>query len=320
VPSGFHLRRAGAGRRGKENRKIAEKRVKTACFDDGSKKPAATPVETTSDGRGRRRPTRRRNRRRSGPVGRKVRFEKRTGKSRKFDDSGATTFGTVGGPVAVDAERRNSAVGRGDASATTPENFVPIGRAVRTPGTLARDHPPSVARGDRNANRRGPSSNASPAGHGRKPNKKKKNRENRRRRSKVIDDFASVENRVRSKTSVRTHVTTATRSGIGPRSSRQRRRWRSGQSVGLSSRRWQVRFRGRTFLFFLQSRFATKAKSRKRIDNYSQPLPSVYSSTVHKTKYTLCGYIQESSIATCGGHCTTTTSRKIKPEIASSAV
>jgi hypothetical protein len=80
--------------------------------------------------------------------------------------------------------------------------------------------------------------------------KQKKNRENRRRRSKVIDDFASVENRVRSKTSVRTHVTTATRSGIGPRSSRQRRRWRSGQSVGLSSRRWQVRFRGRTFLFF----------------------------------------------------------------------
>jgi hypothetical protein len=48
------------------------KRAKTAFFDDGSRKPAATPVETTSDGRGRRRPTRRRNRRRSGPVGRKV--------------------------------------------------------------------------------------------------------------------------------------------------------------------------------------------------------------------------------------------------------
>jgi hypothetical protein len=73
-----------------------------------------------------------------------VRFEKRTGKSRKPDDSGAT-FGTVGGPVAVDAERRNSAVGRGDASATRPENFVPIGRAVRTPGTLARDHPSGEA-------------------------------------------------------------------------------------------------------------------------------------------------------------------------------
>jgi hypothetical protein len=131
---------------------------------------------------------------------------------------------------------------------TTPEIFVSIGRAVRTPRTLARDHPPSVARGDRNANRRGPSSNASSVGHGRKPNKK--NRENRRRRSKVIDDFASVVNRVRSNTSVRTHVTTATRSSIGPRSSRQWRRWRSGQSVGRSSRRWQVRFRGQTFLLF----------------------------------------------------------------------
>jgi hypothetical protein len=178
---------------GKENRKIAEKRAKTACFDDGSKKPAATPVETTSDGRGRRRPTRRRNRRRSGPVGRKVRFEKRTGKSRKFDDSGATTFGTVGGPVAVDAERRNSAVGRGDASATTPENFVPIGRAVRTPGTSARDHPPSVARGDRNANRRGPSSNASPAGHGRKPNKKKS-----RKSAKAFESYRRFRERRKS--------------------------------------------------------------------------------------------------------------------------
>jgi hypothetical protein len=179
----------------------SEKRVKTAFFDDGSKKPAATPVETTSDGRGRRRPTRRRNRRRSGPVGRRVRFEKRTGKSRKLDDSGAT-FGTVGGPFAVEAERLNSADGRGDASATGSENFVPIGRAVPTPGTFARGHPSGEAT-KRPIDAGGPSSNASPAGHGRaklaavrratrRRNRTKKNRENLRRRSKVIDDSASV--------------------------------------------------------------------------------------------------------------------------------
>jgi hypothetical protein len=329
VPSGLLVRRAGAGRRGKENRKtgkngVFRRRFEKSCRDTGRNdvrrtRPEATDASARSASIGARRA-------KSG--GRKT-----EGKSRKFDDSGAT-FGTVGGPVAVDGERRNSAVGRGDASATRSKNFVPIGRAVRTPGTSARDHPSGEA-AKRPIDAGGPSSNASPAGHGRAKlaaarratRRRNRTKKKSRKSAKAFESYRRFGERQKAGSfeDVRTQVTTATRSGIGPR--------RSSRQTAAALAQWAER---RTMVpevagsiprtdfsfFFLQLRSATKAKSRKRIDNHSQPLPSVHSSTVHETKYAPCGHTRESSIATRGGHCTTTTttSRKIKPEIASSAV
>jgi hypothetical protein len=208
VPSGLLSLRAGAGRRGKENRKTGKNGVFRRRFEKTSgytgrnyvrrTRPEATDASARSAWIGARRA--------------KSEVRKTDGKSRKPDDSGAT-FGTSDRPVAVDVELRNSAVGRGDSSATRSKNFVPIGRAVRTPGSSARDLPSGEA-AKRPIDAGGPSSNASPAGHGRaklaaarratrRRNRTKKNRENRRRRSKVIDDSASVKMRVRSKTFAR---------------------------------------------------------------------------------------------------------------------
>jgi hypothetical protein len=317
---GFLVRRAGAGRRGKENRKTGKNggfrrrfektRCNTGRNDVRRTRPEATNAWARSASIGARR---------AKSEGRKTK-----GKSLKPDDSGAT-FGTVGGPVAVDAERRNSAVGRGDASAAMPENFVPIGRAVRTPGTSARDHPPSAARGDGNANRRGAGGALTRETRGSlardassaKPNEIK---------------IAKIGEGVRKLSTIRRASETGfvrRRPHAGDDGRAQRHRT-AVVAAEASLAQWAERRTVEPEVagsiprtdFFLQSRCATKAKSRKRIDNHSQPLPSVDSSTVHETKYTPCGHIPESSIATRGGHCTTTTktSRKIKPEIASSAV
>jgi hypothetical protein len=118
--------RGKTGENGVFRRRFEKTRCNTGRNDVRRTRPEATDASAQSASIGARRA--------------KSQVRKTEGKSRKPDDSGAT-FGTVGGPVAVDAERRNSAVGRGDALPTRSKNFVPIGRAVRTPGTSARDHP-----------------------------------------------------------------------------------------------------------------------------------------------------------------------------------
>jgi hypothetical protein len=323
------VQRARAGRRGNENRKtgkngVFRRRFEKSCRDTGRNDVRRTRPEATDASA------------RSASIGaRRAKSEgrKTEGKSRKFDDSGAT-FGTVGGPVAVDAERRNSADGRGDASATRSKNFVPIGRAARTTGTSAQDHPSGEA-AKRPIDAGGPSSNASPAGHGRAKlaaarratRRRNQTKKKWRKSAKAFESYRRFGERQKAGSfeDVRTQVTTATRSGIAPTAFVAADSGGVG-AVGRASDRGaggdKVRFHGRTFLFFFfHLRSATKSKSRKRIDNHSQPLPSVDSSTVHETNHAPCGHTLESSITTRGGgHCTTTTmSRKIKPEIASSA-
>jgi hypothetical protein len=129
-------------------------------------------------------------------------------------------------------------------------------------GDVGADHPSGEA-AKRPIDAGGPSSNASPAGHGRAKlaaARRATRRQNRtkkisRKSAKAFESYRRFGERQKAGSfeDVRTQVTTATRSGIAPlggRRGRRRRRWRSGQSVGLSSRRLQVRFRGRTFLFF----------------------------------------------------------------------
>jgi hypothetical protein len=333
MESGFLVQRAGAGRRGKEDRKIAEKRAKTASFDDGSKNRAATPVETTSDGRGRRRPTRRRDRRRSGPVGRKAGVEKRREKVEKSTIRGQRSEPSADRSPSTESDETrpsNGATRRPPGRKIWPRSEERFGRRGRRRGTTRRarrqkDQSTRAAR-RRTRRRRGTDArNKRQYGERRLGGTEQKKKS--RKSAKAFESYRRFGERLKAGSfeDVRPHA--------GDDGHAQRHRATAvvaaasdgGGAVGRASDYGAggCRFDSADGLFFfLQSRFETKAKSRKRIDNHSQPLPSVDSSTVHKTKYAPCGHKRESGIATRGsGRCTTTkTSRKIKPEMASSAV
>jgi hypothetical protein len=230
VPSGLLSDAQGPVGGGKKIGKSRKNGRKTAFFDDGSKNQRRH--------RSKRRPTDAAGGDRRvgaigvdrGPSGEKW-VRKTEGKSRKFDDSGAT-FGTVGGPVAVDAERRNSAVGRGDASATTSVKFRPDRKSGSDAGDVARDHPSGEAtekgRSTRAARRRTRRRRGTDARNSRQYGERRVGETEQKKIAKIGEGVrklstiwrASKSGFVRRRPHAR--VTTATRSGIGRRrSSRQ---------------------------------------------------------------------------------------------------
>jgi hypothetical protein len=330
VPSGLLSLLAGAGRRGKENRKTGKKRrfsttvrkivprhrSKRRPTDaaEGDRRVGAIGVDRGPSGEkwdskngGKKSKIRR--------FGGNIRNRRRTGRRRRRATKlGGRTGRRVGHQVKKFRPDRMSGSDAGDVGAGPP-----VGRGGKKTNRRGRPVVERVAGGARTRETRG--STASDAST--KPNKKK---------------IAKIGEGVRKLSTIRRasksgFVRRRPHAGYDGHAQRHRTPRRSSRQTAAALAQWAER---RTFepevagsiprtdfSFFSNLRSATTAKSRKRIDNHSQPPPSVDSSTVHDTNHAPCGHTRESSIATRGGgHCTTTTtttSRKIKPEIASSA-
>jgi ATP-dependent RNA helicase RhlE len=257
VPSGLLVtarRGRSAGERKSEN---GEKRRFSTTVRENR---AATPVETTSDGRGRRRPTRRRDRRRSGPVGRKVRFEKRREKveNRTIRGQHSEPSADRSPSTESDETRRSDGATRRPPgrkiSSRSEERFGRRGRRRGTTRRARRQKDQSTRAARRRTRRRRGTDARNSRQHG-----------ERRVGGTEQKKIAKIGEGVRKLSTIRRaskcgFVRRRPHAGYdghaqrhrtpGGRRGRRRRLWRSGQNVGPRSRRCQVRFRGRTFLFF----------------------------------------------------------------------